>query len=88
MNKYEIEASFTARIIMETNNKSVQNAKKQVAAYLEQFLNDVEITHLEVNKNSTTHTTGIIDTKGNVYTFVQPTNTEILKALGENDENY
>jgi hypothetical protein len=50
MNKYEIEASFTARIIMETNNKSVQNAKKQVEENLEQFLNDVEITHLKVNK--------------------------------------
>ena len=86
MNKYEIEASFTARLILETNNKSVTKAKKQVEEYLDQFLNDVEITHLEINKvheNSTTLTTGIMDTKGNVYVFVQPTNAEILTALGE-----
>ena len=85
-NKYEIEAVFTARIKMETSNKSVTKAKEQVEEFLDRFLNDVEITSLKINKvpeSNTTHTAGIMDTKGNVYALTQPTNAEILKALGE-----
>lgn len=85
-NQYEIEATFTARLILETSNKSITKAKKQVEEFLDRFLNDVEITNLEIKKvpeNNTSFATKLMDTKGNVYTLTQPTNAEILTALGE-----
>ena len=85
-NTYEIEASFTARLILETNNKSVTKAKKQVEEYLDQFLNDVEITHLEIKRvpeDNTDVANKFMDKNGNVYILTQPTNAEILAVLGE-----